>query len=73
MCVLLQLVCVTLTARLVLQISELGNKQATTLPSMVSFDFQCCTGNKWRLSVNRNGVYSSSFDGELRPPALYRK
>ena len=31
------------------------------LLSMVSFVFQPCTGNKRRLSVNGNGVYSSVF------------
>ena len=46
---------------------------SSVLLSMISFNLQCCTGNECRLSVNRNSVYSSSFYGELQPPALYRK
>ena len=32
---------------------------------MMSFNLQRCTGNERQLSVNRDSVYSSSFDGEF--------
>ena len=63
-----------LPARVLQSFLELGCKcSSLVLPSMVSFDLQCCTGNEQRLSANRKGVYGSSFDGELRHPVLYRK